>query len=148
MNRRILAAAAMAATAFAAVRGALTRRPKAETPSPRERRPFTSDPQTLSDAWSELAGDTYAAAAAIVDHRLDKAAGPRVAFGDDGLRAYEAVVSFRSNNEEFATDTVKVRAKDNLSARTAAFQAAEDSRFYDVRVPDIARKVLSCKLVR
>lgn len=120
MNRRILAAAALATATFAAVRAAATRSAKTDT----------------------------APDAGTAPGRADGRVGPRVKFGDDGMRAYEAVVSFRSNGDEFATDTVKVRAKDNLSARVAAIQAAEDSRFYDVRVPDLSRKVLSCKLVR
>lgn len=120
MNRRILAAAALATATFAAVRAAATRSAKADT----------------------------APDAGTAPRRADGRVGPRVKFGDDGMRAYEAVVSFRSNGDEFGTDTVKVRAKDNLSARVAAIQAAEDSRFYDVRVPDLSRKVLSCKLAR
>lgn len=146
MKQRILAA--MAAATLATILGAFARGRKTEAPAPRPDRLSRDGPQAQGDECTELANDTYELADAMAERRLGRLASQGSVDDGDGLRAYEAVVSFRSNGDEFATDTVKVRAKDNPSARAAAIQAAEDSRFHDVRVPDLSRKVLSCKLAR
>lgn len=61
-------------------------------------------------------------------------------------RQYDVVVAFLSNGEEFGREGYTVEATDKTAARRAALVKAEDSRFDDPRVPDLARNVVSCRI--
>lgn len=68
--------------------------------------------------------------------------------GDPTMRTrlYDTVVSFLSNGDEYGREEYQIQAVDNQAAKAAAFDKAEDSIYFDGRIPDLARKVVVCRL--
>jgi hypothetical protein len=61
-------------------------------------------------------------------------------------RTYDVTIAFRSGGSEYGREKHVVEAVDRTTAGRAALVKAEDSRFDDPRIPDLSRRIVSCRL--